>query len=180
MIHKIDHGNHLRTKQKGQMLNFMHSLYYVQNERIIKNVISIRDLRVSRGWLWGPSSGMWRRVVLVTYDTFKSIYTKFSTSDLRSSRNLNFLDRFSKRKKADIKFHQNPYSGGQVVPCGWTDGRTHMTKLVVAFRNFAKAPKKPNSYFCTWKCLFWVPHKTHKCHTWAESKIFYCRTLVMI
>jgi len=23
----------------------------------------------------------------------------------------------------------------------WTDGRTDMTKLIVAFRNFAKAPK---------------------------------------
>jgi hypothetical protein len=23
-----------------------------------------------------------------------------------------------------------------------TDGRTHMTKLIVAFRNFAKSPKK--------------------------------------
>jgi len=25
----------------------------------------------------------------------------------------------------------------------WTDGRTHMTKLIVDFRNFANAPKKP-------------------------------------
>ena len=41
-------------------------------------------------------------------------------------------------KVSNIKFHQNPSSGSRVVPCG----RTDMTKLIVAFRNFANAPKK--------------------------------------
>jgi hypothetical protein len=36
-----------------------------------------------------------------------------------------------------IKFHENPSVGSRVVPCG----RTDMTKLIVAFRNFANAPK---------------------------------------
>jgi hypothetical protein len=36
-----------------------------------------------------------------------------------------------------IKFHENPSSGSRVVPCG----RIDMTKLIVAFRNFANAPK---------------------------------------
>jgi hypothetical protein len=40
-------------------------------------------------------------------------------------------------KYANIKFHKNPSSGSRVVPCGQTD----MTKLRVAFRNFANAPK---------------------------------------
>ena len=31
----------------------------------------------------------------------------------------------------------------RVVPCGQTYGRTDMTKLIVAFRNFANEPKKP-------------------------------------
>jgi len=31
----------------------------------------------------------------------------------------------------------NPYRGGRDFPCGQTD----MTKLIVCFRNFAKAPK---------------------------------------
>ena len=44
-------------------------------------------------------------------------------------------------KYPNIKFHENPFSGIRVVPCGQTDGRTEMTKLIVAFRNFAKAPK---------------------------------------
>jgi len=45
-----------------------------------------------------------------------------------------------------IKFHENPSSRSRVVPPGRTDGRkdrqTDMTKLIVAFRNFAKAPKE--------------------------------------
>ena len=40
-----------------------------------------------------------------------------------------------------MKFHENPSSGRRVVPWGQTDGRTNMTKLVVAFRNFVNAPK---------------------------------------
>ena len=36
-----------------------------------------------------------------------------------------------------IKSHENSSSGSQVVACG----RTDMTKLLVAFRNFAKALK---------------------------------------
>jgi hypothetical protein len=41
-------------------------------------------------------------------------------------------------EKVSDKFHQNPSSGSRVVPCGQTD----MTKLIVAFRNFANAPNK--------------------------------------
>ena len=34
---------------------------------------------------------------------------------------------------------------------GWTDRRTDMKKLIVAFRNFAKAPKEEyNTETCTW------------------------------
>ena len=45
-------------------------------------------------------------------------------------------------KYPNVKFNENPFSGSRVVPCGQTDGRTEMTKLIVSFRNFAKAPKK--------------------------------------
>jgi hypothetical protein len=48
-------------------------------------------------------------------------------------------------KYANIKFHENPSSGSRIVPCGGTDGRADMTKLIVAFRNFANAPKKENT-----------------------------------
>ena len=41
-------------------------------------------------------------------------------------------------KLLKIKFHDNPSSGNRVAPCG----RTDMTKLIVAFCNFARAPEK--------------------------------------
>jgi hypothetical protein len=49
-------------------------------------------------------------------------------------------------KSSNIKFHENPSSESRVVQCLWTDGRTDITKLVVAFRNFVKAPKKENVF----------------------------------
>ena len=45
-------------------------------------------------------------------------------------------------KYTNIKFNKNPSSGSRVVPCGRTDRWTHLRKLIVAFRNFAKASKK--------------------------------------
>jgi hypothetical protein len=42
-------------------------------------------------------------------------------------------------KNYNIKFHDNPLGGAEFFH---EDRRTDMTKLIVAFRNFAKAPKK--------------------------------------
>jgi len=46
-------------------------------------------------------------------------------------------------KHSNIKFHENPSSGSRVVSYGrtdrWTDGKTYVTHIIVAFRNFAKA-----------------------------------------
>ena len=42
-------------------------------------------------------------------------------------------------KHPNIKFHESPSSGSRVVQCGRTD--RHMTELILAFRNFANAPK---------------------------------------
>jgi len=45
-------------------------------------------------------------------------------------------------KYSSIKFHGNPSTGGRVVPCGRTERRTaDITKLILAFRNSANAPK---------------------------------------
>ena len=44
-------------------------------------------------------------------------------------------------KCLNITFNQNPSSGSRIVTFGQTDGRTDMTKLMVAFPNFANAPK---------------------------------------
>jgi hypothetical protein len=41
-------------------------------------------------------------------------------------------------------FYENPSSGTRVVPWGQTDRRTDMTKLKIAFLNFAKGTQKLN------------------------------------
>ena len=47
-----------------------------------------------------------------------------------------------------MKFYETPSSWSRVVPCGLRkkererDGLTDMTKVIVTFANFSKAPKK--------------------------------------
>jgi hypothetical protein len=62
------------------------------------------------------------------------------------------------RKSSNIKFHQSPSSGRRVVPCEQTEGRTDMTKLTVAFRNFASAPRKGCRLlgYVSWHICVWV------------------------
>jgi hypothetical protein len=50
--------------------------------------------------------------------------------------NLSFVDRFSKSAKK-IFFNDIPSSGSRVI-----FGQTHLTKLIVAFRNVANSPKR--------------------------------------
>jgi hypothetical protein len=68
------------------------------------------------------------------------------------------FSRTSIEKHSSIKFYENPPFGSRVVPRGRTDGRTdrqtYMTKLIVAFRNFANAPKKPCC--CNYSTLAWL------------------------
>jgi len=54
-------------------------------------------------------------------------------------------------KYSNIKFHEDPSSGSRIVPMltsGRKEGRTDMTKTIVAFRKSANAPKNwfRNSY----------------------------------
>jgi len=49
-------------------------------------------------------------------------------------------------KYSNTKRHENPSSGTKLFHAdgrteGYTDTRTDMAKLIVAFRNYAKAPK---------------------------------------
>jgi hypothetical protein len=61
--------------------------------------------------------------------------------------------------KLHINFHENPSSGRRVVPCEQTD----MTKLIVAFRNFANAPK--TSQLLMYREIIAVCSQIHTKHT---------------
>jgi hypothetical protein len=50
-------------------------------------------------------------------------------------------------KFLNIKFNENQSRGIRVVRCGRAEGHIDKTKLVVAFRNFANAPKETGSGF---------------------------------
>jgi hypothetical protein len=50
------------------------------------------------------------------------------------------------QKYDNIKFHVNPSSGSRVVPRGRMDRQTDMTKLTVALRAFANAPKNVQTH----------------------------------
>jgi len=45
-------------------------------------------------------------------------------------------------KYSNIKFNETLPIGSRVVPCGRTERQTDMTKLIVAYRNFADCPKE--------------------------------------
>jgi len=65
-------------------------------------------------------------------------------------------------KHYNVKFHENSSCGSRVNPCEQTDRQTDMTQLIVAFRNFAKAPKNwpVNVVQGTNRCMFWDKYKT--------------------
>jgi len=44
-------------------------------------------------------------------------------------------------KYSNTKLNENPSSGCRIFPFGQTYRQTEMTKLIIGFRNFAKAPK---------------------------------------
>jgi hypothetical protein len=68
-------------------------------------------------------------------------------------------------KSSNIKFIKIRPLRDKLFPCGRTDGRTDMTKLIVAFRNFAIAPKNK-----LW--VFVLRSMQNTCRMWAESRIF--------
>jgi hypothetical protein len=69
---------------------------------------------------------------------------------------MNFLDRFFK-KSWNLKISFSPSIGNRAVLCG----RTEMTKLIIAFRNFPNAPQEDNlTRFCKGKdCALLGPYR---------------------
>ena len=82
-------------------------------------------------WNISPSKKQWAR-----YDTKHTLV--FMQGTLYFCHILMRLEfsRQASEKFSNIKFHENPFGESRVVPCG----RTDMTKLIVAFRNFPKTP----------------------------------------
>jgi hypothetical protein len=61
-------------------------------------------------------------------------------------------------KYSNIKFQENPSSGGGVLPCGRTDGQTDMTRQIVAFPSFSNPPNKAvviNQTVCNMSGVMW-------------------------
>jgi len=46
------------------------------------------------------------------------------------------FSRYIFEKYSNVKFHEIPHRGNRDVPRRQTDGKTEMTNLIVAFRNF--------------------------------------------
>ena len=65
----------------------------------------------------------------------KSNACKVPVMRVRFWSNLNFLDTFSK-KCSNTKFNENQFNGSRILPCGHSDGRTDITKLIVVLSNF--------------------------------------------
>jgi hypothetical protein len=49
-------------------------------------------------------------------------------------------------KHSKIGFHENPCIESRAVPCRRAYGQRDITKLTVAFRNFANAPKNDEEF----------------------------------
>ena len=69
------------------------------------------------------------------------------------------ISRLIFEKHSNIIIHEDSFSEGRVVPRGRTDRRTDMTNLIVAFCNFANAPKKRSSIWDAWLFLAFLQTK---------------------
>jgi len=81
-------------------------------------------------------------------------------------------------KYSNVKYYENPSSGSRVVPCGQMDeridGQTDMTKPIVAFRNFAKAPETVGLKWTTpvaWNVHVLVPFRSVPFTALSQSEI---------
>jgi hypothetical protein len=111
-------------------------------------------------------------------DMIKNVYRSASCKVpfiiVRLQWNLNFLKKFSKNPQIS-NFHENPSSGSRVVPYG----RRAMTKLIVAYRNFANAPKTELVQpFKVYTCQLFLLHvnncKKHGVTLQNNSTCIYC------
>jgi len=71
------------------------------------------------------------------------MYVRFYLHVRYSCQNLIKLEIYGQvfEKSSITKYHENPPSGSGIFPCGRTDRRADMTKLIAPFHNFKKVPK---------------------------------------
>ena len=85
-------------------------------------------------------------------------------------------------KYSNIKCNENPSSGSGVVSCRQTDGHADLTKLIVAYHNFANAPKILHSAHTVFICFVFISEHTatfvlcniNRLVFITEMKSFYC------
>jgi hypothetical protein len=77
--------------------------------------------------------------------TYSSLYSCPILMELEFSRQI--------FEKYSVLNFMNPSSGSRVVACWQTEGRTDMTKLIIAFRNFANAPKSDCRFLVNLFCI---------------------------
>jgi hypothetical protein len=78
----------------------------------------------------------------------------------------NFLNNFF-FNYSYVRFHENESSGSWVFPCGQTDRGSDMTKLIVAFRNYANALKVIN-IIRKWKTTSYNSFYTYLLIPWGR------------
>jgi hypothetical protein len=117
--------------------------YYLINGKIFgKKLPNIKCVSWFSLQLLSKTLLVLRRIKRDTVINVKTSLTKVSVILVGFWRNLNFLDRFSGKKSSNTKFNKDPFYVSRVV----SSGRTDMTKLTVAFRNFVNAPKNPRPF----------------------------------
>ena len=116
-------------------------------------------------------------------DVMKNVYWSSCTWSTRHSCPIVTKIEFSLQifeKLRNIIFQENPSSGRGVVPRGWTDGQTDMTKLTVAFLSFWNASKITHYVHTVFVCFVFISGQTatdvlyNKLVFTAEMKIVYC------
>lgn len=78
---------------------------------------------------------------IANHNAYRSASCKVIVIFVRFEWNSNILRRFWKNVQMSNYMKIRPVGGGRVVTCGRTDTQTEMPKLIIALRNFTKAPK---------------------------------------